>query len=210
MKLPELEKPENYGGLYVFDFGNEQTAVGYTAEEIAVLLESEQYKDGKAYRIHRALPDGTLELQGVARERFQAEEGMFFYRSDLRAARADLDALDALVENTPPPCRVKGHLARVEGRGGDLADKAPISSETYITAVIYPAEYSPDVAKWLNDGDYRGGDHVEGGIDGVTHYYALKAAVLDQRQWWPTREKSRSAQEVLASTHLAIQRRMVG
>jgi len=59
MRLPELESPEKYGGLYVFDFG-EQVAVGYTADEIAVLLESQRYADGKAYRIHRAMPDGTI------------------------------------------------------------------------------------------------------------------------------------------------------
>ena len=61
MKMPELTSADKYAGLYVFDFG-EQAAVGYTAEEIAVLLESEKYRTGKVYRIHRALPDGTMEL----------------------------------------------------------------------------------------------------------------------------------------------------
>ena len=46
MKLPQLTDPDRYEGLYVFDFG-EQCAVGYTASEIAVLLESERYRNGK-------------------------------------------------------------------------------------------------------------------------------------------------------------------
>ena len=81
---------DKYVGLYVFDFGD-QVAVGYTADEIAVLLESEKYADGKVYRIHRALPDGTMELQGVPREKFHCEDGLFFYRADDGQARQDLE-----------------------------------------------------------------------------------------------------------------------
>ena len=50
MKLPELEKPEKYVGLYIFDFGD-HVGVGFTAGEVAELLESEKYRDGKVYRI---------------------------------------------------------------------------------------------------------------------------------------------------------------
>jgi len=209
MKLPELQTPERYAGLYVFDFGD-QVAVGYTAEEIAVLLESEEYKEGKVYRIHRALPDGTMELQGVPRERFLAEEGMFFYRRELSAARQDFEDLDHLAVETPPPCRMKAHLGRLEKSGGDMADKSPATSETYLTAIIYPAEYSQEVSKWLADAGYEGGDYAEGGMSQVTSYYGLRAALLDQRQWWPADSISRSAEEVLATTHLPIQRRMAG
>ncbi len=41
MKLPELEKAEKYVGLYIFDFGD-HAGVGFTAEEVAELLESEK------------------------------------------------------------------------------------------------------------------------------------------------------------------------
>ena len=74
MNLPELEKPEKYVGLYIFDFGD-HAGVGFTAEEIAELLESEKYKDGKVYKIHKAYPDGRLEIKGVTRETFQLEAG---------------------------------------------------------------------------------------------------------------------------------------
>jgi len=46
MKLPKLEKPDKYVGLYVFDFGD-HVGVGFAAEEVAELLESEKYRDGK-------------------------------------------------------------------------------------------------------------------------------------------------------------------
>ncbi|HQE30014.1 MAG TPA: hypothetical protein PL151_19870 [Phycisphaerae bacterium] len=209
MKLPELESPERYAGLYVFDFGD-QTAVGYTAEEIAVLLESERYKDGKVYRIHRALPDGTMELQGVPRERFLSEEGMFFYRRDLDSARNDFAELDDLARRVAPPCRMKLQLARLAPPGSDVAGQSQATGETYMTVLIYPAEYTHDVSKWLSDADFRGGDYVEGGISLVTNYYEMRATVLERRQLWPATGMSRPAEEVLATTHLAIQRRLAG
>ena len=46
MKLPKLENPDRYQGLYVFDFGD-HADVGFTVEEVAELLDSERYKEGK-------------------------------------------------------------------------------------------------------------------------------------------------------------------
>ncbi len=195
MKLPELDSPESYGGLYVFDFGD-HVAVGYTADEIAVLVESERFAGGKIYRIHRALPDGTMELQGVPRQRFQCEAGLFFLRADEHRARADFDELARLAAADGPPCRMKAHLARLAGPQARL-----------VTAIIYPAEYDPEVSAWLIRLDYRGGDTVEGGVSRVTDYYAAAPQVIDRRQWWPARSASRTADEVLATTHLALQRR---
>ena len=101
MKLPELQKPEKYVGLYIFDFGD-HVGVGFTAEEVAELLESEQYKDGKVYRIHRAYPDGRLELKGVPAQIFELEAGMFFYSIDLETARRDFKELVSLAVRTAP------------------------------------------------------------------------------------------------------------
>jgi len=194
MKLPEVPSPERYGGLYVFDFGD-QVAVGYTADEIAVLLESEKYRDGKVYRIHRALPDGTMELAGVPHERFQLEDGILFYRSTGEAARADYEALIKLATDAPPPCRMKVQLAHLTGAGHSDA-----------TAVIFPAEFTHDVAGWLNRIGFDGGDFVEGGPSQVTGYYESQPVVVARQQLWPAKNESRPAEEVLASTHLAVQR----
>ncbi len=95
MKLPELQNSEKYVGLYIFDFG-EHAGVGFTAQEVAELFESEKYKDCKAYKIHKAYPDGKLELKGVRAETFQLEAGMFFYSGNLETARADFKALVGL------------------------------------------------------------------------------------------------------------------
>jgi hypothetical protein len=196
MRLPELESPDKYSGLYVFAFGD-QTAVGYTADEIAVLLESEKYADGKVYRIHRATPDGTMELQGVARETFFKEDGLFFYRGSLDAARADFDELARLAEETPPPRRMKLHLAEI-----------PATVRRTCTAIVFPAECTHDIAEWLNRIGFEGGDVVEGGPSLVTDYYAAGATVTEKRQLWPAASDSRPAEEVLATTHLAVQRKM--
>lgn len=196
MRLPELESPDKYAGLYVFTFGD-RTAVGYTADEIAILLESEKYADGKVYRIHRALPDGTMELQGVPRETFFKEDGLFFYRGSLDAARADFTELAALAEETRPPCRMKLHLAEI-----------PAAGHRTCTAIIFPAEYTHEVADWLNRIGYEGGDLVEGGPSQVTDYYAAGAIVVERRQLWSAASRSRPAEEVLATTHLAVQRKM--
>jgi len=196
MKIPAVDMPERYTGLYVFDFGG-QVAVGYTADEIAVLLESERYADGKVYRIHRAWPDGTIELAGVPRERFDLEDGIFFYRDGEAAARADLDALCRSAEETPPPCRIKVQMARLVG-----------ASHPHLTAAIFPAEFTHEVAGWLERIGFDGGDFVEGGSSQVTGYYESGPAVLERRQLWPAEGLSRSAEEVLASTHLAVQRKL--
>lgn len=196
MKLPELESPEKYRGLYVFDFGD-QVAVGYTADEIAVLLESQRYADGKVYRIHRAMPDGTMELQGVSRETFLKEDGLFFYRDDPDLAEEDFQTLVREAANAPPPCRMKLHLARISGSRYELC-----------TVAIFPAEYTHDVSDWLNRIGYEGGDLVEGGPSQVSDYYAAGATVIKRQQLWPMPSQSRPAEEVLATTHLAVQRKM--
>ena len=70
MNLPKIDTPERYVGLYVIDFRG-QCGVGYTAEEVAELLESEKYTDVKVYKIHQARTDGTMELAGVPRDQWQ-------------------------------------------------------------------------------------------------------------------------------------------
>lgn len=198
MHLPRLDQPQRFRGLYVFDFG-EWSAVGYTAEEIAILLESEQYRAGKVYRIHNVWPDGRMELRGIAPTRFAAESGLFFHRTSLDAARRDFDDLIALAEKTPAPSRAFVHLAQRAAVGDEPAG--------FVTALIYPAEYDDEFAAWLLAARYEGGDLAEGGISHVTNYYGEAKRILDRRQLWsPSSTSSRSADEVLASVRRAVQR----
>jgi hypothetical protein len=193
MKLPELKNSDKYVGLYIFDFGD-YVSVGFTAEEIAELLESETYKDGKVYKIYRAYPDGTLELKGMPAEKFQLESGMFFYSNDLDTARKDFKELVNLAVKTAPPSRAKVHLARYE-------------DGKFVTVIIYPAEYEDEFSQWLIDGDYKTTGAAEGGIGAIQRYYDYKPEILDRHQLFGQSElTSRTGEELLGALRLAVQR----
>jgi hypothetical protein len=193
MELPKLQKPEKYVGLYIFDFGN-HCGVGFTAEEVAELFESERYKNCKAYKIHKAYPDGKLELKGMRAEIFQLEVGMFFYSSDRKTAKGDFKALVNLAVKTAPPCRTKVHLAKY-------------SEEKFVTALIYPAEYDEEISTWLLDGGYKTNGAAADGIEAVQRYYDYKPQILDRHQLFSKSEyQSRSGTELLANLKLAVQR----
>jgi len=193
MKLPKLQKPDRYVGLYIFDFGD-HAGVGFTAEEVAELLDSEKYKDGKVYKIHRAYPDGRLELKGVRGETFQLEAGMFFYSDDLETTKGDFKRLTDLAVKVAPPCRAKVHLAKY-------------SDEKFVVALIYPAEFDDMVSSWLLDGNYRTSGAAQGGTGAVQRYYDDKPEILDRHQLFGKSEIiSRTGEELLASLKLAVQR----
>ncbi len=193
MELPKLQKPEKYVGLYVFDFG-ENTAVGFTAQEVAELLESEKYKDGKVYKIYKAYPDGKLELKGIRSEIFQLEAGMFFYSNNLETTERDFKGLIGLAVRTAPPCRAKVHLAKY-------------SNDKLVTALIYPAEYDDEISSWLLDGRYKTAGTVEGGMEAVHRYYDTKPEILERHQLFgQSAFESRTGQGLLAGLKLAIQR----
>jgi hypothetical protein len=193
MKLPELKNSDRYVGLYVFDFGD-HCGVGFTAEEVAELFESERYKNCKAYKIHMAYPDGRLELKGVRPEIFQLEAGLFFYSSDLETARANFRSLVNLAVKSAPPCRAKLYLAKY-------------SNEKFVTAIIYPAEYDDQISTWLLDGNYKTTGAAEGGLEAVQRYYDYKPQILDRHQLFGKSEyQSRSGEQLLASLKLAVQR----
>jgi len=193
MRLPKLEKPDKYVGLYIFDFGD-HVGVGFTADEVAELLESEKYGDGKVYKIHRAYPDGKLELKGVPAERFQLEAGMFFYAPDLETARQDFDRLFNLAVRSGPPCRAKLHLTKSR-------------DDKFVVALIYPAEYDDEVSAWLLDGQYMTSGAAEGGAGAVQRYYDSGAEILDRQQLFGRSQwLSRTGNELLTSLKVAVQR----
>lgn len=200
MKLPELPRlsePGRYAGLYVVDFGD-HTAVGYTAEEVAALLEHEQYREVKVYRIHRVTPAGELELAGVPAERFFSESAMLFFFCDPDAARDGYEALRTLAGREPPPGRAFVHLAELPG--GDQASR-------WVVALVYPAEYEHDMGRWLLDAGYEAGDRVEGGISCATGYRELDKTIHARQQLWPAGSiASRPAGQVLAEVRKAVVR----
>ena len=193
MKLPELKEPEKYVGLYIVDFG-QYTSVGFTALEVDELLESEKFKDCKVYKIHRAYPDGKLEIKGISSDIFQLELGMFFYSSDLETSQRDFKELVNLAVKAAPPSRAKIHLAQY-------------SEDNFVTAIIYPAEYNEEFGNWLLEGQYKTSGPAEGGIEAVQRYYDQQPEILERHQLFGQSENiSRSGQELLANLKVAVQR----
>ena len=193
MKLPKLQDSQKYTGLYIVDFG-ENTGVGFTAEEVAELIESEEYKHCKVYKIHRAYPDGKLELKGVPAQTFQLEAGMFFYSQDLESSRGDFKKLTDLAVKASPPCRAKAHLSKY-------------NDDKFVVALIYPAEYDDEFSSWLLDGQYKTNGAVEGGIEAVQRYYDTKPEILDSHQLFAESKLiSRTGEELLAGLKTAVQR----
>lgn len=195
MKLPELSNPERYKGLYVFDFEG-QIGVGYTGREIEILLESEKYRDGKVYKIHRAWPDGRLEIKGVSNKVFQMESGMFFHCTDQQRAGRDYQELLKLAESGEFPCRAKLHLGQAKSPEGVKC----------VVALIYPAEYEDEVAKWLIETGYQGGELASGGISEVESYYSRYSKIDGFQLWGVLDGTARGAAEVLADVGKAVVR----
>lgn len=193
MKLENLKNPQKYTDLYVFDFGD-YSSIGFTAEEVGELFESERYKDCKAYRIHRAYPDGTMELAGVSRETFFLESGMFFHSDNEFTARQNFDKLIKLAVANTPPCKAKVHLTK-------------LSDDKFVTAMIYPAEYDSLISRWLLDGDYRTEGYVEGGVRCVQKYYESDSELLEMHQLFgKSDEISRTGEDLAANLKQAVQR----
>ncbi len=193
MKLPELQNVEKYVGLYVVDFGD-HSGVGFTAREVAELLESERFKDIKVYKIHKAYPDGRLELKGIGSEIFQLEMGMFFYSKNSDTAQQDFKKLINLAVKIAPPARAKVHLAKFD-------------DTRFVTALIYPAEYNEEFSSWLIDGDYKTAGSARGGIEAVQSYYDQGPHILDRHQLFArSAYTSRTGEELLAAIKIPVQR----
>ena len=176
MKLPEVKNADKYMGLYVVDFGD-HCGVGFTADEVTELLESEQFTNIQIYKIHRANPDGTMELKGVHNDTFLLEAGMFFYATDETTAHDDYQRLLAWADEQFPPSRCKVHLAK--------------TGDSFVTALIYPAEHDDAFSRWLLDGNYKTAGQAEGGAGAVQRYavqryYDGAEEILERKNLWPS------------------------
>ena len=195
MNLPKLDNPSAYVGHYVVDFGS-QCAVGYTAAEVAALLESERFSEVDVYRIVRASPDGGMELVGVPAARFQMEDiFLFVSRRDVEARR-DFEQLCELSERETLPAR-----AAIQ-----LAHWSATAHERFGVAMIYPAEFEHAFSQYLLGQQYSGGEVVEAGPS-VLARYRREATVLQRVQRWGRDDlTSRPARQVLAELDRPIQR----
>jgi len=195
MQIPNLEHADRYTGLFVVDFGD-TVCVGYTAAEVAMLLESERYADAKVYRIYNAAPDGTMELVGVPAARFQQEAGLLFYRRDMAAAREDFEAVRRLAERTPLPCRAQLLL-------GVLPEDVRLR---YVVGLAYPAEVDADIARWMLDHEVTAGEYADGGVGRLATIRATAHIVESAQLHAGPARQSRPREEVFASVGRPVQR----
>jgi hypothetical protein len=193
LNLPLLRNSQNYIGLYVIDFGD-HSGIGFTADEVAELLESERFKDIKVYKIHNAYPDGKVELRGVRNELFELEMGMFFYADSLETARDGYRELLRIAVSQEPPTRAKVHLAKY-------------NDEKFVVALIYPAEHNDEFSSWLDDSDYHPQGRAAGGISLVQQYYTEQPEIIERQQLLgEPRYESRTGEELLMAAKVAVQR----
>lgn len=195
LKLPPLDRPQDFVGLFVYDFGH-HVSVGYTAEEIGVLRSSPRHTSGTAYRVHRVDEAGRLELQGMLAEQLEREEGLIFTFGDRPRARADYATLQRGAQANPLPCPVKLLLAELETTRREFA-----------MVLSYPAYASEPVSTWLSRLAFEGGDHATGGVAALARFRAAGAATLDSCDLpIQARFSSRPAAKVLATVDRPVQR----
>ncbi len=195
MKLPPIADPHKYAGLYVYDFGT-HVSVGYTASEVRILRESQEYGSGTAYEIYRVTEEGGFELRGVLDQRLGAREAMCFLRANAAAARGDYDELRQAAKRHPAPRTAELHLAR-------LYDLSPPN----VTALLYDASATSMMATWLGKLGFHGGDRVIAGID-VHATFAGAQGVRIESCTLPARVNlhNRTPEEVLAAVKDPLQR----
>ncbi len=193
MKLPELQDAKKYIGLYVVDFGD-SCSVGFTAREVAEILESEKFSDCKVYKIHNAYPDGKVELKGVQRQTFELETGMFFYSQNLADGEKNFKELANLAIKCAAPSRAKVHLAKYD-------------DDRFAVALIYPAEFDDEFSRWLLDNNFVTEGEAAGGVGAVQQYYDSRCEVLQRQQLLGAEAiESRTGVELLANLKQAVQR----
>jgi len=195
VKLPPLDNPQDYAGLFVYDFGD-HVSVGYTAEEVLVLRADPRHRNGTAYRIHRVDEQGRLELEALSAERLGHYEGLLFASARQDRARAEYAALLAAARRDPPPCPARIELARRQ-------DADP----PFVLALIYPSPASPLIAAWLDRIAFQGGETVTGGLQALTEFRAAAGQTLSSAELpVEPRYAPRSPDQVLGRVRCAVQR----
>jgi len=194
-QMPRLGDPQRYVGLYVIHFPH-GVSVGYTREEVAILLAEPQYRDVSAYRIHRCDDAGCIELAGVTPRDFVGDEWMIFASRDDDDAARDFARIRQCALSTPAPCPVRAELI-------DLANLDP----PHAVCLVYARSASTMVSSWLLAIGFRGGDRVFGGQEAAELRNAattdpIASAALPAASQYA----SRTRQQLLARVSEPLQR----
>jgi hypothetical protein len=182
-------------GLFVYDFGD-HVSVGYTAEEINVLLASPEHSGGTAYRIHRVDEAARIELEAMPTGRIDRPEAMAFASAQRSVAQGDFETLRTAGEATPLPCPVELTMARLNDPHLPFA-----------VMLSYPAYASSLLSKWLLDISFSGGEDATGGVGALERFQAASTGtILHCELPVDPGFVSRSVKDVLATTDQPVQR----
>jgi hypothetical protein len=194
-KLPALRDPAKYAGLYIFDFGD-HVAVGYTAEEIEILLTEAKFSQGEVYKIYRAHPDGTLDLCRVNPDSWASLTGILFYFDSEKKVFEALDELESASRIKQPPGEIEAIVVTCE------------QNEDFPFALVlrYRSELDDAVAAWLIKIEYRAGENVEGGSSVITKVISSGKEIGRKNFTAGNFLRSRTRQEVLADVDKPVQR----
>ncbi|MCG3138213.1 MAG: hypothetical protein HJJLKODD_02074 [Phycisphaerae bacterium] len=174
MKIPHLPQPQDYIGLYIY-YWRDLARVGYTAEEIALLLSSPQVSGGQAFEIHHATAAGEFALRGVTHIDVQQREGLRFWQTSMAAAQIEYRHLVELALKVAPPTVVWWQRWQVSGEDFPVAN-----------ILLYTAVHSAVISRWLDAIAFRGGVQVEGGQRVVE---------------WVTRQTEPPAEQIAIAPH---------
>ena len=188
MKIPPLQQPERYAGSYLLDLGD-RVCVGYTADEVAVLLETEECRSATAYLIHRVDERGNVELVGVSTKDVVRRDILIFAFDSPDAARTAFSCLRRLAAKTPAPCPCSMELTDFDG-----------VEPSHVISLTFPQAASGQLSAWLERNEFDAGDRVFGGPQTLSQYQAAAPTPIAQCLLATTFDhKSRSREELLAS-----------
>lgn len=168
VRLPRLDHPEDYAGLFLYDFGD-HVSVGYTAEEIHILRTAPEHAGGTAYYIYRVDDAGRFELKGMADEPLRHKEGLIFAYQERSRARADYDRLRAAAEARPVAFAAELCLAELHSEKPSVA-----------LGLVYAAHASQRVSAWVSQSGFGGGDSVSGGARALVEFEGSGRVILDR------------------------------
>jgi len=168
MKIPPLRHPERYAGLYLLELGD-RVCVGYTAEEVALLLASDRCRSAAAYQIHRVDDAGHVELAGVSANDVARRDVLIFAFDSPDAAREAFSRLRRLAADSPAPCPCSMELADF-----DEVDPPHVICLTFMQAA------SGHLSAWLGRIGFDAGDRVFGGPRLLAEYQAVSPSPIAQ------------------------------
>jgi len=155
-------------GRFLVKF-QDATQTGLTAEQVIEILEEKPTETLEIFRIHRIVPNGRMELVGVAPAAFDQRDCLLFSRHRVKAAREDFDTIIQLSKGSPPPCRIQIQFSHVKQ-----------FDPTHVVVLIFPAPCSEAVGQWLAATGFHPGDHADGSPAVLTSYENADPQIVKQ------------------------------